>query len=356
MPDYLKGVSLDKLGALCAQVFSRQDIFLLESEHIAKRAIPVEVQIDRIHDALRHQRVVKFSDFIEKDTDSHVIVVTFLAILELFKQAKISLRQDSLFGDIAISYIDNERPAPKPGRRIRKRTMDAFEMRDDHDLKSALEAMLFVTSDPIETEALSAFLEEDVDRITVALKELQETYQQQDRGIQLNERAGGWQLVTHPRYHELLEQYVVSWDKRKLSQAALETLAIVAYCQPVTRNDVSAIRGVSSDSSLNSLLEKGYLREVGVTEAPSNATLYGTTKMFLERFGLRSIAELPDLESFAPDEATRNLISERLGFVKEQAFSYEVEEENDQEMLEALTGALGAVEKIDLESISFDEE
>ena len=120
--------------------------------------------------------------------------------------------------------------------------MDAFEMRDDHDLKSALEAMLFVTSDPIETEALSAFLEEDVDRITVALKELQETYQQQDRGIQLNERAGGWQLVTHPRYHELLEQYVVSWDKRKLSQAALETLAIVAYCQPVTRNDVSAIR------------------------------------------------------------------------------------------------------------------
>ena len=111
MPDYLKGVSLDKLGALCAQVFSRQDIFLLESEHIAKRAIPVEVQIDRIHDALRHQRVVKFSDFIEKDTDSHVIVVTFLAILELFKQAKISLRQDSLFGDIAISYIDNERPA-----------------------------------------------------------------------------------------------------------------------------------------------------------------------------------------------------------------------------------------------------
>ena len=158
--------------------------------------------------------------------------------------------------------------------------MDAFEMRDDHDLKSALEAMLFVTSDPIDTQALSTFLEEDADRITVALKELQEVYQQQDRGIQLNERAGGWQLVTHPRYHELLERYVVSWDKRKLSQAALETLAIVAYCQPVTRNDVSAIRGVSSDSSLNSLLEKGYLREAGVTEAPSNATLYGTTKMF----------------------------------------------------------------------------
>ena len=111
VPDYLGDVKIDRLGELCASCIARRDVFLLESEHIAKRAIPVEVQIDRIHDALRHQRVVKFSDFIEKDTDSHVIVVTFLAILELFKQAKISLRQDSLFGDIAISYIDNERPA-----------------------------------------------------------------------------------------------------------------------------------------------------------------------------------------------------------------------------------------------------
>lgn len=235
--------------------------------------------------------------------------------------------------------------------------MDAFEMRDAHDLKSALEAMLFVTNDPIDTKVLAEFLEADVDRVDEALHELQEAYNMQDRGIQLNERAGGWRLVTHPRYHELLEQYVVSWDKRKLSQAALETLAIIAYCQPVTRNDVSAIRGVSSDSSLNSLLEKGYVREAGVQDGPSNATLYATTKMFLERFGLKSVAELPDLESFAPDEATRNLISERLGLVREQTQSYDLAEEgNDQEMLDALTGALGAVEKIDFETIRFDEE
>lgn len=237
--------------------------------------------------------------------------------------------------------------------------MDAFEMRDDHDLRSALEAMLFVTNDPIDAKSLAALLEIDIDRVEEALRELHETYSAQDRGIQLNERAGGWRLVTHPRYHELLEQYVVSWDKRKLSQAALETLAIVAYCQPVTRNDVSAIRGVSSDSSLNSLLEKGYVREVGVQEPPSNATLYGTTKIFLERFGLRSVDELPDLESFAPDEATRDLISERLGLVKEQTRTYEIDFEeggNDQEMLEAITGALGAVEKIDFDTIRFDEE
>lgn len=226
----------------------------------------------------------------------------------------------------------------------------------EHDLASAIEAMLFITNDPVDARTLADQLGAPIDQVDEALRSLQESFAQQDRGIQLNERAGGWRLVTHPRYHELLEKYVVSWDKRKLSQAALETLAIVAYCQPVTRNDVSAIRGVSSDSSVSSLVEKGYLREVGVMEPPSNATLYGTTKTFLERFGLRSINDLPDLESFAPDEATRTLISERLGLVKEQTQTYQVEEDSERDMLEALTGALGAVEKIDFDTIRFDEE
>lgn len=237
--------------------------------------------------------------------------------------------------------------------------MDAFETRDEHDLSSALEAMLFVTNEPVDSKTLAQLLDVDQVRVEEALHGLQEAYTAQDRGIQLNERAGGWRFVTHPRYHELLERYVVSWDKRKLSQAALETLAIVAYCQPVTRNDISAIRGVSSDSSLNSLLEKGYVREVGTLDPPSNAVLYATSKVFLERFGLRSVEDLPDLETFAPDEATRNLISERLGLVKEQTQAYEVdaaEADDDSQMLEALTGALGAVEKIDLGSLRFDEE
>lgn len=105
MPDYLRDVTLPEVAKLCARVFGRQDIFLLESEHIAKRAIPVEVQIDKIYDTLKRRRRAHFSDFIEEGSDSHVIVVTFLAILELFKQAKIALHQDMLFGDIAISYI-----------------------------------------------------------------------------------------------------------------------------------------------------------------------------------------------------------------------------------------------------------
>lgn len=253
--------------------------------------------------------------------------------------------------DPTLEEADDEPAHDENGQRAA-----AFGVNDEHDLTSALEAMLFISNDPVDAHSLADQLGVAIERVDDALHTLQETYSAQDRGIQLNERAGGWRLVTHPRYHELLEKYVVSWDKRKLSQAALETLAIVAYCQPVTRNDISAIRGVSSDSSVSSLLEKGYLREVGTLEPPSNAALYGTTKTFLERFGLKTVDELPDLESFAPDEATRDLISERLGLVKEQTRTYEIEEENDHDMLEALTGALGAVEKIDFDAIRFDEE
>ena len=128
----------------------------------------------------------------------------------------------------------------------------------------------------------------------------------------LREVAGGWRLFTNPVYHHLVERYVVSWDTRKLSQAALETLAVVAYLQPVTRAQIASVRGVNSDSPVSSLVEKGLVREVGTADAPGTPGLYGTTKTFLERFGLASTADLPPLELYAPDEETRRLIRERL--------------------------------------------
>ena len=117
----------------------------------------------------------------------------------------------------------------------------------------------------------------------------------------------------------LIEKYVVSWDTRKLSAAAMETLAIVAYSQPVTRGQVASIRGVNSDSPVRGpLVEKGLLREMGTADAPGNPVLYGTTRTFLEKFGLRSVADLPDLAQFVPDEATRRLVAERLSAVRVQ--------------------------------------
>lgn len=187
-----------------------------------------------------------------------------------------------------------------------------FEGLQKDQLAGAIEAMLFVTDEPVGTIALADMLEVDPADVESALVGLRDKLEAENRGIQLREVAGGWRLYTHPAYHELIEKYVLSWDTRKLSQAAMETLAIVAYTQPTTRAQVASVRGVNSDSSINSLVEKGLIREAGQADAPGNPTLYATTRGFLEKFGLRSVSDLPDLDEFAPDDATRQLIRERL--------------------------------------------
>lgn len=187
-----------------------------------------------------------------------------------------------------------------------------FEGLDQTQLSGAIEAMLFVTDEPVGVIELADMLEVDPKLVEQALVDLREKLEREQRGIQLREVAGGWRLYTHPAYHDLVEKYVLSWDTRKLSQAAMETLAIVAYLQPCTRAGVASVRGVNSDSSINSLVEKGLIREAGQADAPGNPTLYATTRGFLEKFGLRSVSDLPDLDEFAPDDATRQLIRERL--------------------------------------------
>lgn len=187
-----------------------------------------------------------------------------------------------------------------------------FEGLDQAQLPGAIEAMLFVTDEPVGVIELADMLEADPKLVEQALVDLREKLEREQRGIQLREVASGWRLYTHPAYHDLVEKYVLSWDTRKLSQAAMETLAIVAYLQPCTRAGVASVRGVNSDSSINSLVEKGLIREAGQADAPGNPTLYATTRGFLEKFGLRSVSDLPDLDDFAPDDATRQLIRERL--------------------------------------------
>lgn len=187
-----------------------------------------------------------------------------------------------------------------------------FQGLQSDQLEGALEALLFVTDEPVNAIVMADMLEIEPAQAEEALGRLRDRLASEGSGIVLREVAGGWRLFTHPAYHELVEKYVISWDTRKLSQAALETLSIVAYSQPITRARISAVRGVNSDSSVNSLVEKGLLREVGTEDAPGNPVLYATTQTFLEKFGLRSVADLPPLESFAPDEETRRFVAERL--------------------------------------------
>lgn len=180
----------------------------------------------------------------------------------------------------------------------------------DDSLKGQLEALLLVSSEAVSAATLAHALGATPGEVSQALHELSQEYRDANRGFQLREVAGGWRLFTHPAYHDLVEGYVMSWDRRKLSQAALETLAVIAYHQPVSREGVRAVRGVNSDGVISSLREKGLVRVVGKDD--SQATLFGTTTAFLEGFGLRSLGDLPPLEDFAPDEDTKRFIRERL--------------------------------------------
>lgn len=186
-----------------------------------------------------------------------------------------------------------------------------------NNLKGALEALLFVSDEPVSGVKLAEVLNTSSGDIDSQLVELAEEYREQNRGFQLREVAGGWRLFTHPAYHELIESYVLSWDTRRLSQAALEALAVIAYHQPVTRNGVNAIRGVNSEGVISSLVEKGLIREAGRDKNQGNAILYATTRSFLEKFGLKDLNDLPPLEDFAPDDATQQVIKHRLGVEEE---------------------------------------
>ena len=197
--------------------------------------------------------------------------------------------------------------------------------------KGALEALLLVSSDPVSASALAQALGIAPGEAASLLAELKVEYEEANRGFQLREVAGGWRLFTHPAYHDQVEAFVLSWDTQKLSQAALETLAVIAYHQPVTRETVKGIRGVNSDGVISSLVDKGLVREMGRDPQRGQAILYGTTNAFLEKFGLRSTRDLPDLEQFAPDEQARQFIRERLSGRSIQSTLEEADEDLEEE-------------------------
>lgn len=221
------------------------------------------------------------------------------------------------------------------------------------DLMSAAEALLFVSDEPVSAARLSEILDVSPVQIDEALVALAAEYMDENRGIQLREVAGGWRFYTHPAYHEAIERYVVSWDTHRMSQAALEALAVIAYHQSVTRATVNAIRGVNSESVVSSLVEKGLVREMG-RDKPGGSILYGTTRTFLERFGLKSVKDLPPLEDFAPDDASREQIRERLsGSDRTAEMQLELSGEDEPiELLQAeaaavLDAAVARVEEVD---------
>lgn len=167
-------------------------------------------------------------------------------------------------------------------------------------VRGAIEALLFVSDKPIQLEEFKEVLETvsgaDIKEV---ISTLQNEYNQKDRGMTIVEIAGGYQMLSSPSYAMAVRRFYKTTHKEKLSKPALETLAIVAYKQPVARIDVELIRGVNSDGVVSHLLDKGLIKVVGRKEVPGRPFIYGTTQQFLEYFGLKSLDDMPNLEEFS---------------------------------------------------------
>lgn len=177
---------------------------------------------------------------------------------------------------------------------------------------AALEAVLFVTEQPVPTGELAEVLEVSSKRVEELLSQLEEQLVARDSGLVLRSVAGGWRLYSHPDAYPYLERFSTSATARKLSAAALETLAVVAYRQPVSRGQISEIRGVDSDSAVRTLERLGLIEEKERLNIPGNPAVYRTTDLFLEKLGLNDLAELPPLADHVPPAQFVDTLEESL--------------------------------------------
>jgi segregation and condensation protein B len=207
---------------------------------------------------------------------------------------------------------------------------------DDAELGAALEALLLVVDTPVPEDALAAALEQPAYRIAAKLRLMADELTARDSGIELREAGGGWRMYTRARFAPYVERLLLDGTRSKLTRAALETLAVVAYRQPVSRVRVSAVRGVNVDAVMRTLLARGLITEAGV-DPDSGAVTFATTELFLERLGLSSLTDLPDIAPLLPDIDNIDDITESLGdeprFMKlggapaatEQSLSFDVD-------------------------------
>lgn len=166
------------------------------------------------------------------------------------------------------------------------------------ELVAICEALIFVSDEPVPAKILAEVLGEEKEAIESALEELQTEYEQRESGLRIREIGGGWQISTRTEFHEEVREFLKTRPSAKLSLASLETLAVIAYRQPVTVPEILEIRGVQSASSIKTLLDKRLIVAKGRKETVGRPMMYGTSKDFLIQFGLKDLSELPSIEDF----------------------------------------------------------
>ncbi len=170
----------------------------------------------------------------------------------------------------------------------------------DRELERSIEAILMVVEEPLSEVVLAQIIERPTEEVVEALTKLSAAYAAERRGFELKQISGGWRFYSHPDLAPLVEKFVLDGQQAKLTQAALETLAVIAYRQPISRARVSAIRGVNVEAVMKTLVNRGLVEECGI-EHETGAILYRTTSYFLERIGLNRVEDLPALAPFLPD-------------------------------------------------------
>ncbi len=178
--------------------------------------------------------------------------------------------------------------------------------------RAALEAILFVTEEPVPLNELAQILEMSPNQVESILEEMAEAFTARESGLVLRSVAGGWRIYSHPDAYPYLERFSSSATARRISPAAIETLAVVAYRQPVARSQISEIRGVDSDSAVRTLDRLGLIEEVDRLDLPGNPAVYGTTRLFLEKLGLNDLSELPPLADHVPPASALEGLEESL--------------------------------------------
>ena len=174
-------------------------------------------------------------------------------------------------------------------------------METELDIHSSIEAVLMAASAPVKIEELANVCGKEVESVKLAISELSTEYEESQRGFRISLTSQGYRFITSPQCYDVVSRFITEPLNSRLSPSAMETLAVVAYKQPVSRGQISSIRGVNVDSVIKTLESRGYICEIGRDSGPGQAILYGTTPEFLERLGISAISELPSLGDFVPD-------------------------------------------------------
>lgn len=197
------------------------------------------------------------------------------------------------------------------------------------EIVRAVEAILLVAQEPVPTDLMAQLLEMPSVSVEEVCTRLAETYESAGHGFQIAKVAGGWRFQTHPDLAPYVERFILDGQRARLSGAALETLAIIAYKQPISRLQIASIRGVDPDAVLRTLHGRGYIAPVARDNGPGQAVMWGTTQLFLEKLGLASLADMPPIASFVPDASLVEALEKTLRIDADPVESAEIPEETE---------------------------